>query len=67
MSTLWSHVELVGLPNGFLYKYREILKKGSDQLFITLYTLYIYSSALKHLRRHLPNPFENSPVLQGAM
>ena len=29
----------------------------SDQLFVTLYTLSIYPSAHKQLRRHHPNPF----------
>ena len=37
----------------FMKRVREI----SSQLFATLYTLDIYPSAHKQLRRHLPNPF----------
>ena len=34
----------------------------SSQLFVTLYTLSIYPSAHKQLRRHLRTLFVNSPV-----
>ena len=33
----------------------------SYQLFVTLCTLFIYPSAYKQLRRHLPNPFREFP------
>ena len=38
------------------------VREMSSQLFVILYTQYIYQSTHKQLRRHLPNPFANSPV-----
>ena len=34
-----------------------MVREMSYQLFVTLYTLYIYPSAHKQLRWHLPSPF----------
>ena len=33
------------------------VREMSSQLFVTLFTLYIYPPEHKQLRRHLPNPF----------
>ena len=35
----------------------------SSQLFVTLYTLYIYPSAHKQLIQHLPIPFREFPCM----
>ena len=39
------------------------LEKGSDQQFITLYTLYIYPSGHRQLIRYHPNPFREFPCM----
>ena len=44
----------------FTKKVREM----SSQLFVTLYTLSIYTSAQKQLSRHLPNLFRELSVYQ---
>ena len=51
---------------GTVMTYRGIherVREMSSQLFVSLYTLSIYPSAHKQLRRHLPNPFREFPCI----
>ena len=40
-----------------------MVRDMSPQVFVILYTLYIYPSAHKQLRRHIPNPFREFPYI----
>ena len=43
-------------------EFRQRVREMLSDLFVTLYTLSIYPSAHKQLRRHLPKTFANSLV-----
>jgi hypothetical protein len=67
----WTLLENKLLSWAFLHNYcvcayRGINGKGremSSYLCVTLYTLSIYPSAHKPLRRHIPNPFREFPCI----
>ena len=42
-------------------EFKKRVRDMSSYLFVTLYTLFIYPSAHKQLRRHLSNPFRKVP------
>ena len=47
----------------FTEEFTRRVRKMSSQLFVTLYTLSIYPSTQRQLRRHLPNPSREFPCI----
>ena len=66
---IYMYVWNVSIYTYIYFKYRKIHKRVreiSSQLFVTLhiYTVSIYPSAHKLLRRHLPNPSREFPCIR---
>ena len=59
------HIYYVKINTPNTGKFTKRVREMSYKLFITIYTLSVYSSAHKQMRRHLLNPFREFPCING--